>query len=100
MLQSLFEVALFPLHHRFEFEERPEYEVKAILYSNVVKNKLFYFVDWLGYTPPNRTWEPAENLNNTKELVAEFHQQYPNKPTPCSCITTHGTRCRQRKGIM
>ena len=73
--------------------------MKAILDSKVVKNKLYYFVDWLGYTPVDRTWEPAENLNNTKELVAEFHQQYPNKPTPSSCIATRGTR-HQRKGIM
>ena len=73
--------------------------MKSVLDSKVVKNKLYYFVDWLGYTPANRTWEPAENLNNTKELVAEFHQQYPNKPTPSSCIATRGTR-RERKGIM
>ena len=82
-----------------ELDEGPEYEVKSILDSKVVKNKLYYFVDWLGYTPADRTWEPAENLNNTKELVAEFHQRYPNKPTPSSCIATRGTR-RQRKGIM
>ena len=78
---------------------RPEYEVKAILDSKVVNNKLYYFVDWLGYTLADQTWAPAENLNNTKELVAEFHQQYPNKPTPNSCIATRATH-RQRKGIM
>ena len=39
---------VFPPPPPIEFEERPEYEVKAILDSNVVKNKLFYFVDWLG----------------------------------------------------
>mgnify|MGYP000432717838 CR=1 FL=1 len=52
-----------------EFEEGLEYEVKAILDSKVVKKKLFYLVDWLGYKLPNQLWEPAENLNNTKELV-------------------------------
>ena len=31
-----------------ELDEGPEYEVKAILDSKVVKNKLYYFVDWLG----------------------------------------------------
>ena len=51
-----------------EFDEGPEYEVKSILDSKVVRNKLYYFVDWLGYTPADRTWELAENLNNTKEL--------------------------------
>ena len=66
-----------------EFEKRPQYEVKAVLDSKIVKNKLFY---WLGYTPPNRTWEPTVNLNNTKELVVEFDRQYRNEPTPSSCI--------------
>ena len=82
-----------------EFDEGDN-EVKVIVDSKVVKNKLYYLVDWLGYTPADRTWEPAENLNNTKELVAKFHQQYPNKPTPSSCIATHRTCRRQRKGIM
>ena len=70
-----------------ELDEGPKYEVKVILDSKVVKNRLYYFVDWLGYTPTDRTWEPTKKLNNTKELVAEFHQQYPNKPTPSSCIS-------------
>ena len=58
-----------------ELDEGFEYEVKSILDSKVLKNKLYYFVDWLGYTPADRTWEPAKNLNNTNlELVAEFHR--------------------------
>ena len=52
----------------------PEFEVKAILDSKIVCNKLYYLVDWLGYTPNDRTWEPAENLDNTSELVVEFHR--------------------------
>ena len=60
-----------------QFDEGPEYEVEAILDSKVVKNKVYYFVDSLGYTPADRTWEQAENLKNTKELVVEFHHQYP-----------------------
>ena len=90
---------VIPPSPSIELDEGQEYDVKSILDSKVVKNKLYYFVDWLGYTPADRTWEPAENLNNTKELVVEFHQRYPNKPTPSSCIATRGTR-RQRKGIM
>jgi hypothetical protein len=77
----------------------PEFEVKAILDSKIVRNKLYYLVDWLGYTPNDRTWEPAENLDNASELVAEFHRQYPEKPSSNSRITTRGTR-RQRKGMV
>jgi hypothetical protein len=70
----------------------PEFEVKAILDSKVVRKKLYYLVDWLGYTPNDRTWEPMENLDNASDLVAEFHRKYPDKPSPNSCITTRGTR--------
>jgi hypothetical protein len=74
----------------------PEYEVEAILDSKILRNKLYYLVDWLGYSPTDRTWEPAENLSNASELVAEFHQRYPNKPDQNSCNITRGTRHRRR----
>jgi hypothetical protein len=77
----------------------PEFEVKAILDSKIVRKKLYYLVDWLGYTPNDRTWEPAENLDNASDLVAEFHRQYPNKPNSNSCITTRGTRHRRREMV-
>ena len=32
-----------------ELADGPEYEVAAILNSNIVRNKLHYLVDWLGY---------------------------------------------------
>ena len=81
-----------------ELGEGQEYEVN-IFDSKLVNNELYYFADWLGYTLVDRTWESAENLNNTKKLVVEFHQQYLNKPSCNSYIATRGT-CRQRKGTM
>ena len=75
----------------------PEYEVEAILDSKVIRNKLHYLVDWSGYSPNDRTWEPAENLNNAKETIIDFHRRYPDKPNQNSCIATRGTR-RQRRG--
>ena len=80
-----------------QLAEGPEYEVEAILDSKVIRNKLYYLVDWLGYTPEDRTWEPATNVTNASELIQEFHLRYPHKPKPSSCIATHGTR-RQRRG--
>ena len=80
-----------------ELAEGPEYQVEAILDSKIMRNKLYYLVDWLGYTPNDRTWEPAENVTNAPELVQEFHRHYPDKPSPSSCIATRGTR-RQRRG--
>ena len=39
-----------------ELEDGHEYEVAAILDSKIVRNKLYYVVDWLGYGPSERTW--------------------------------------------
>ena len=79
-----------------ELVDGPEFEVEAILDSKIMRNKLYYLVDWLGYSPSDRTWEPVENLNNASELVAEFHKHYPNKPNQNSCTLTRGTRHRRR----
>jgi hypothetical protein len=39
-------------------------------------------VQWAGYAYIRTTWEPAENLENCVELIAEFHEANPNKPRP------------------
>jgi hypothetical protein len=62
-------------------------------------NKLYYLVDWLGYTPNDRTWEPAENVANAPQLLEEFHRTYPNKLGLSSRVATHETR-RQRREIV
>ena len=82
-----------------ELVDGREFEVKAILDSKIVHKKLYYLVDWSGYTPNDRTWEPVENLDTASDFVATFHRQNPDKPSPNSCVTTRGTR-RQRSGIV
>jgi hypothetical protein len=71
-------------------------EVVAILDSKLIRNKLYYLVDWLNYTPKDRTWAPIENLQNASDLVVAFHKNYPNTPNPNSSLTTCGTH--RRKG--
>ena len=78
-----------------ELEDGPEYEVAAILDSKIVRNKLYYLVDWLGYSPSECTWEPIENVTNARALLDDFHRQNPNKPGPQS-KTTCATRCFKR----
>ena len=39
-----------------ELEDEPKYEVVVILNSKIVPNKLYYLVNWLGYSPRERTW--------------------------------------------
>ena len=59
-------------------------------------NKLYYVVDWLGYPPSDRTWEPFENICNVEALVDNFHHgRYPNKPGP-TLLTHSSTRRSQR----
>ena len=58
----------------------PEYEVEAVLDSRFVRRRLLYLVAWKGYTLADATWEPATDLENSAELVAEFHAKYPAKP--------------------
>lgn len=60
-------------------EGEQEFEINKILDSKLNRNKLLYLVDWKGYPPSERTWEPAENLIKTHQ-AEQFHIEYPNKP--------------------
>ena len=78
-----------------ELQDGPEYEVAAILDSQIVRNKLYYLVDWLGYSPYERTWELIENVTNARALLEDFHRQYPDKTGPQSKTTRDTHRFRQ-----
>ena len=49
--------------------------------SKIIHNKLYYLVERLGYSPSDRIWDLADNLNNAFEIVAEFHENYLNTLT-------------------
>ncbi|KAF5204437.1 Retrotransposable element tf2 protein type 1-like [Thalictrum thalictroides] len=54
------------------------YEVEAVLDSRTRRNKVQYLVRWTGYD--DLTWEPYGNLDGCKDLLLEFHRDYPNAP--------------------
>jgi hypothetical protein len=54
-------------------DESEEYEVARVLAEREVKGRKQYLVHWKGYSHFEDTWEPAENLANAKEKLAEFH---------------------------
>ena len=70
-----------------------EYEVNEILDSRVYRGKIQYLVDWKGYGPADRSWEPVENVQGN-EQVQLFHQQYPGKPKPPQARSGRGRRVR------
>ncbi|MBW0547605.1 hypothetical protein O181_087320 [Austropuccinia psidii MF-1] len=67
-------------------EEKEEWEVSQILDSMLKRRKLWYLVEWKGFSQDSEisTWESAENLKNCFELVKDFHSLYPDKPGPNS----------------
>ncbi|MBW0484917.1 hypothetical protein O181_024632 [Austropuccinia psidii MF-1] len=63
-------------------EKQEEWESFQVLDSNLKRGKLWYLVEWKGFSqdPERSTWEPIENLKNCPELVKDFHSLYPDKP--------------------
>ena len=74
-----------------------EYEVEDILDSKILRKRLFYLIKWKGYPISDNSWEPAYHLLNSKELIQEFHSQYPDKPSaPLPSIPTATTPKKKR----
>ncbi|MBW0546950.1 hypothetical protein O181_086665 [Austropuccinia psidii MF-1] len=65
-------------------EEQEEWEVVQALDSKLRRDKLWYLLEWKGFSedPERTTWEPAFNLTNSPDLVKDFHSLYPDKPGP------------------
>jgi len=67
-------------------EGKEEYEVEKILdaqdryVQGTRKKALHFLVKWKGYHEKDNTWEPLENVKNSKELLDEFYKENPSKP--------------------
>ena len=62
-------------------DSHPEYKVESILDSRKRRGRLQYRVHWKGYPSSDDTWEPKSHLDNSPELLTEFHRRYPTKPS-------------------
>src|SRR5690606_22130459 len=60
-----------------------EFEVERILDSRIRYRKLQYLIEWKGYGPNERTWEPLSNLTHCSSLLRRFHRLNPSKTRPC-----------------
>lgn len=65
-----------------EVEGVEEWHVEEILDSRQHYGKIQYLVKWLGWSETANSWEPAEYLEHSGELVEEFHKLHPEKPGP------------------
>ncbi|MBW0583587.1 hypothetical protein O181_123302 [Austropuccinia psidii MF-1] len=56
-------------------EEEEEWKVSKILDSKLKRGKLWYLVEWKGFSKDleRSTWKPTENLKNFPELIKDFH---------------------------
>ncbi|MBW0491574.1 hypothetical protein O181_031289 [Austropuccinia psidii MF-1] len=65
-------------------EEKEEWGVSQVLDSKLKRGKLWYFVEWKGFSedPEITTWEQVSNLTNSPDLLKNFHSLYPEKPGP------------------
>ncbi|MBW0549473.1 hypothetical protein O181_089188 [Austropuccinia psidii MF-1] len=60
-------------------EEQEEWGVDQVLDSKLKRGKLWYLVEWKGFSedPERTTWEPASNLTSSPDLLKDFHSLYP-----------------------
>lgn len=70
-----------------EVDGEIEYEVSAVLDSKIDRRRkcpLLYLVRWAGYegTDEETSWLAADELEHSKEAVADFHAANPGKPGP------------------
>jgi hypothetical protein len=62
---------------------QPHYLVTSILDSRYPRGKLQYLIEWLGYGPADRSWEPASAIiTDVPSLVSAFHSSHPTSPGP------------------
>ncbi|MBW0540604.1 hypothetical protein O181_080319 [Austropuccinia psidii MF-1] len=67
-------------------EEEEEWEVSQILDSKLKSAKLWYLMEWKGFSQDSEisNWEPTEKLNNCPEPFKDFRLLYPDNPGPNS----------------
>ena len=57
-----------------QVENNEEYYVEKILDMKTVDGKVYYLINWYGYSDADNTWEPIEFLTGCDEALLEFHE--------------------------
>jgi len=61
-------------------DDSEECKVELILDTTQPYQMLHYLIQWAGYYHIRIRWELINNLENSCELIDEFHQDHPNNP--------------------
>ena len=56
-----------------------EWEVEKIMNRRQYGGVLQYRVKWKNYNSHRNTWEPVENLTNSRKLIAAYEKCFKNK---------------------
>jgi hypothetical protein len=62
-----------------------EFEAENILNSRIREGNLEYLVHWKGYSHEEDTWEPEDNVQNSADLIHQFHCECPSAPCGAEC---------------
>ena len=94
-IHPVFHVSLLTMHRPNtipdrDFPEPPpaivdgeeEYEIEEIIDSRWWHNHLQYLVHYAGYSQAHDEWLFAEDLDNARELIQEFHAKNPTADSP------------------
>lgn len=85
-------------------EGKEEYEVEKILdaqYRQLLgtrKKTLHFLVKWKGYHDKDNTWEPLENVQNSKDLLENFYKENPAKPKENPNPQSHPKKLKKKSG--
>jgi len=52
-----------------------EWKVEIILNKRKIREVVNYLMQWKWFTAENNTWKRKKDLENTKEIVAEFEER-------------------------
>ncbi len=99
-IHPVFHVSLLTMHRPNtipgrDFPEPPpaivegeeEYEIEKVIDSRWWHNHLQYLVRYLGYSQAHDEWLFADDLDNARELIQEFHMANPQADSPTKKTT-------------
>lgn len=62
--------------------DHEEYEVEEVIDSQIRKKQLEYRIRWKEYSESDDTWEPIGNLEHSRDVIGQFHQEFPEAIRP------------------